>query len=133
MWALLPPWGSYSRAAAIHDYLCYLIAIGKPHPLAPTYQVAAAIFDEAMKVCGTSLIKRRLIITGVRFWFDIPRRFGRATPIPTLAARSSPDRSSSTHRAPEARRLTPRTDVVRAASCAPNSPRPNLKRFSMAN
>ena len=75
LWTLLPPWGSYSRAAAIHDYLCYLIAIGRPHPLAPTYQAAADIFDEAMKVCRTPIHERALIITGVRLWFTIPDAF----------------------------------------------------------
>ena len=84
LWACLPAWGAYSRAAVIHDRLCYLIASGQPHPLAPTYARAVEIFAEAMKVSSTPLAQRQAMVLAVRAWFSIPDRFrpGDANPYP---------------------------------------------------
>ena len=84
LWACLPTWGAYSRAAVIHDRLCFLIASGAPHPLAPSYARAAEIFAEAMKVSGTPLAQRSAMYLAVRAWFSIPDRFrpGDANPYP---------------------------------------------------
>ena len=65
-WSALPAWGSYSRAAVIHDYLCVRINAGQPHPMAPTRAEADAIFREAMAVCGTAAIVRLLMWLAVR-------------------------------------------------------------------
>jgi Protein of unknown function (DUF1353) len=65
-WAVLPAWGSYSRAALVHDYLCYLLHKGTPHAEAPTRKRADQIFWEAMKVCGTSWPVRAFMYVGVR-------------------------------------------------------------------
>lgn len=66
LWALLPSWGSYSRAAVVHDFLCALLNKGTPHPLAPTRQRADAILYEAMVVCGTGVVIRWTIWAAVR-------------------------------------------------------------------
>lgn len=58
LWDLLPSWGTYSRAAVVHDYLCTLLNAGTPHAEAPTRKAADAIFYEAMVVCGTGATMR---------------------------------------------------------------------------
>lgn len=75
LWSVLSPWGPYSRAAAIHDRLCYLIASGAPHPLARTYARAADVLLEAMAVAGAPLAQRTAMWAAVRAWFTIPDRF----------------------------------------------------------
>lgn len=66
LWDLLPAWGTYSRAAVVHDYLCWLIFIKTPHPQAPNRQAADAIFFEAMGVCGTNTFIKYVLWIGVR-------------------------------------------------------------------
>lgn len=66
---ILPAWGSYSRAAVIHDHLCELLRAGRPHPEAPTFAAAARVFREAAKVAGTSLPVRWAMWVGIRVWF----------------------------------------------------------------
>lgn len=66
LWAVLPTWGSYSRAAVIHDYLLYCLARGEPHPEAPTREAADLIFDEACCVCNVPILLRWLLSIGVR-------------------------------------------------------------------
>lgn len=66
LWAVLPVWGSWSRAGVVHDYLCCLIAMGTPHREAPTRTAADAIFREAMKACGVGILCRVLLYVGVR-------------------------------------------------------------------
>jgi len=66
LWAFLPTWGSYSRAAVIHDYLLWRIARGDPHPEAPTRAEADRVFDEAVCVCGTPRPVRWFLSVGVR-------------------------------------------------------------------
>lgn len=65
-WWLLPTWGSYSRAAAVHDYLIGCIEELKPHPDAETRLAADRIFLEAMGVCNTPYILRGMLYAGVR-------------------------------------------------------------------
>lgn len=66
LWALLPYWGTYSRAAVVHDYLLIRLRTGDPHPEAPTRRQADRIFLEAMEVCGTGRIVRTLMYWAVR-------------------------------------------------------------------
>ena len=66
LWAFLPTWGSYSRAAVIHDYLLHRLAVGNPHPEAPTRADADRVFDEAVCVCGTPRLVRWFLAVGVR-------------------------------------------------------------------
>ena len=66
LWNFLPSWGSYSRAALVHDYLCYRLHDGRPHEHAPTRPDADRIFAEAMKVCGTGRLMRAVMYVGVR-------------------------------------------------------------------
>ncbi|RYD46005.1 MAG: DUF1353 domain-containing protein, partial [Verrucomicrobiaceae bacterium] len=67
LWAMFPAWGSYSRAAVIHDLLCHLINTGRPHEHAPTRKIADEIFKEAMVVCGTGWFTRTILFGGARF------------------------------------------------------------------
>lgn len=68
---ILLPWGTYSRAAVIHDRLCDLLRARAPHPEAPTYAAAARVFREAAKVSGTSLPVRWAMWAGIRLWFAV--------------------------------------------------------------
>lgn len=72
LWAILPAWGRYSRAAVVHDHLCELIKRGRPHPLSPTFAEAARIFRQAMKVCGVGTLTRWAMWAAVRlhFWLQ---------------------------------------------------------------
>jgi hypothetical protein len=72
LWSILPAWASYSRAAVVHDLLCHLINVGKPHPRAPTRKHADDLFHEAMIVCGTGPIVRTLMYIGVRIGSVLP-------------------------------------------------------------
>lgn len=62
LWSLLPAWGTYSRAAAVHDYLCKSL----PHRHAATRLAADRIFLDAMKVCGTGRLVRWIMYLAVR-------------------------------------------------------------------
>lgn len=66
MWNVLPVWGSWSRAGVLHDYLCCLISIGRPHREAPTRSDADRIFNEAMGALGVGSVQRNLLYLGVR-------------------------------------------------------------------
>lgn len=74
--ATLPPflrlflavWGSYGRAAALHDYLYARLRAGDPHPLAPTRRAADAEFLLAMRACGTRPALARLMWAAVRLF-----------------------------------------------------------------
>jgi len=66
LWELLPSWGTYSRAAVVHDYLCDCLNRGAPHVEAKTRREADAIFYEAMVVCGTGATMRFVMWLAVR-------------------------------------------------------------------
>ncbi len=68
LWSLLPSWGSYSRAAVVHDFLCVALDRGAPLALAPTRREADAIFYEAMGVCGTPWLTRLAMWAAVRLF-----------------------------------------------------------------
>lgn len=65
---LLPTWGSYSRAAVIHDVLCVALGKGAPHPLAPTWKSAALLFREMMIAEGTGVALRTTMFLIVYLW-----------------------------------------------------------------
>ena len=65
---LLPRWGSYSRAAVIHDVLCDSLAKGSPHSLAPTWKSAAVLFREMMIAEGTGTALRTAMFAIVYAW-----------------------------------------------------------------
>lgn len=67
-WSLLPAWGSYSRAAVLHDYLLVRLYGPDPHAEALSRLQADRIFLEAMNVLGTGAITRTLLYAGVRLW-----------------------------------------------------------------
>lgn len=66
LWWLLPTWGSYSRAAAVHDFIITFVEEGRPLPNAPDRLTCDRIFWEATRVCGTPFILRALLYAGVR-------------------------------------------------------------------
>ena len=66
LWWLLPTWGSYSRAAAVHDYIIGCIEDGAPLIHAPDRLTCDRIFWEATGVCKTPWTLRLLLYAGVR-------------------------------------------------------------------
>lgn len=66
LWNILPAWGQYSRAAVIHDYLCYRLNDGRPHPEGMTRKITDDVFNEAMEVCNTNRVVRWFMYAGVR-------------------------------------------------------------------
>lgn len=66
LWGLIPPWGEYGQAAALHDYLCE-----NPYHDTPDGKVTItraqvdAILYEAMVVLGVSPWKLKTIKLGV--------------------------------------------------------------------
>jgi hypothetical protein len=67
LWSVFPSWGTYSRAAVVHDFVVHLINTGQPHPLALTRAAADKLFMEAMKVCQTGWFTRHCLYLGVRW------------------------------------------------------------------
>ena len=65
-WVFLPTWGSYSRAAVVHDYLCILWNSGTPHVLTPVRKDVDAILYEAMMVSEVNIIIAYFIWLGAR-------------------------------------------------------------------
>ena len=68
LWAILPTWGRYSRAAVVHDYLYRMLRESTPHPAAPSRKKADGIFLEAMAVLGVSRLVRYVIWGPVRLF-----------------------------------------------------------------
>lgn len=50
---VLAIWGTYGRAACLHDFGYRLLREGRPHPQMLTRRAADAEFRVAMKACGT--------------------------------------------------------------------------------
>lgn len=69
LWSWLPPFGKYTKATVLHDYL-YRVK-------SRTRKQADLIFYEAMLVAGTPTWKARLMYYGVRF-FGFPAWHGRS-------------------------------------------------------
>jgi len=65
LWSFLPTWGSYSRAAVVHDYLLFLLKDGRPHAEGQTRRQCDGVFWEAIGVCPTSFGVRCLLYFGV--------------------------------------------------------------------
>jgi hypothetical protein len=59
-WRIIPPWGKYSPAAVVHDYLYFNGECGK--------KKADQVFLELMKRLGVSSWKRRVMFYAVS-WF----------------------------------------------------------------
>lgn len=65
-WSMIPPWGQYGQAVAIHDLLCETLTIfvdGKP--VAITRKEADHILKEALGVLGVESLKLNTIYGGV--------------------------------------------------------------------
>jgi hypothetical protein len=59
-------WGSYGRAAALHDYGYRCLRLGDPHPEMPTRRICDQEFHTAMLACGTSPALAWLMWAAVR-------------------------------------------------------------------
>ena len=67
LWSLIPPWGSYSQAAVVHDLLCeYLSIVVAGELVTITRQRCDEIFYESMGVLGVPAWKRWAMYQGVR-------------------------------------------------------------------
>jgi lysozyme family protein len=65
-WSIVPPWGQYGQAAAVHDYLCeYLTVMTKEGPKRITRKRTDQIFEEAMQVLGVDGSKIAIMSTAV--------------------------------------------------------------------
>lgn len=95
-WSLLPPNGTYERAAVVHDFACEALAGHQPMPTpALTSRDADGLFRRVMRECGVGVITRWLLWLGVRLgaianpcrrpgiWRDVPMMA--AVALPTLA------------------------------------------------
>lgn len=60
LWPWFPPFGSYSRAAVLHDYFYRTATVSRKE--------ADKLFHEAMLSCGTSRWRARVMYLSVR-WF----------------------------------------------------------------
>jgi len=78
LWALLPTWGRYSRAAVIHDYLGTRLVEGRPHAYGQTQKVIDGVFLEAMGVCGEKWLVKMALYLSVRIAarFPLLRKLG---------------------------------------------------------
>ncbi len=64
-------WGTYGRAAVIHDYLYLCLKTNKPHIYAKTKKEADKIFLEAMGVLHTNILLKYIMYYSVRFFGKI--------------------------------------------------------------
>jgi hypothetical protein len=64
-WSFLPPYGPWTRAAIVHDFLWRKIWTGDPHPHAPTTEAAAMIFYLCLKDTGVKPF------TAALFWLSV--------------------------------------------------------------
>lgn len=73
LWWFLPSWGTYSRAAVVHDFLCTELDAGRT-TIVPDRRTADAIFFEAMVDEGTGMTMRWLMWAAVRAYAIIARK-----------------------------------------------------------
>ena len=66
VWSWLPPYGRWSTAAVVHDYLTRLHANDMAHPLAPTRADCDRIFYEALKELRVNRFDRGVMWLAVR-------------------------------------------------------------------
>lgn len=76
---VLAVWGTYGRAAVIHDYAYRCLRAGKPHPEMPTRRAADAEFHTAMRACGTSAWLAWIMWAAVRVFGGFALRKGKQT------------------------------------------------------
>ena len=67
-WRVLPPWGQYSKAAVVHDYLYANEKYSLPggYTVMVTQKYADELFLELMAVLGVSKAKRLAMYSGLR-------------------------------------------------------------------
>jgi hypothetical protein len=72
-WNILPVWGSWSRAGVIHDFVCCLLAMGRPHEACPTRYDCDRMFADAIWNLRVSFTPWLILYLGVCFgrWFNV--------------------------------------------------------------
>jgi hypothetical protein len=65
---VLAVWGTYGRAACVHDLGYSLLRAGTPHPQMPTRRAADAEFYQAARACGTRPTLAWLMWAAVRLF-----------------------------------------------------------------
>jgi hypothetical protein len=66
LWPVLPVFGPYLRCGILHDYLCYRLAKGEPHPDAANRLAADRLFLEALGAVHANCLARLALYAGVR-------------------------------------------------------------------
>lgn len=65
-WSIVPPWGQYGQAAAVHDWLCEYLTVMTPEgPKRITRKRCDEILNEAMEVLGVDDFTRGLMYNAV--------------------------------------------------------------------
>jgi len=72
-WNILPVWGSWSRAGVVHDFLCCLLALGRPHEAAPTRYDCDRMFADAIWALRVGFAPWAILYLGVCCgrWFRV--------------------------------------------------------------
>ena len=72
-WNILPVWGSWSRAGVIHDFVCCLLATGRPHESCPTRYDCDRMFADAIWNLRVSFTPWLILYLGVCCgrWFNV--------------------------------------------------------------
>jgi len=69
LWAIIPPDGKYTQAAVLHDYLYQKKFFSRKR--------CDMVFNEAMKILGVPLWKRRVMYRALRIFGWIAWRWGK--------------------------------------------------------
>jgi len=69
LWPILPPWGEYDRAVAVHDFLWnpagYIVGLETGRPRAVSKMEANAIMDAVMELDNVAMWRRKALLVGV--------------------------------------------------------------------
>jgi Protein of unknown function (DUF1353) len=72
-WNILPVWGSWARAGVVHDFICCLLAMKRPHELAPDRKACDRVFLMIMVDLGVDWLQFSILYLGVCCgrWFNV--------------------------------------------------------------
>lgn len=72
-WNILPVWGIWARAGVIHDFICCLLAMARPHEAARTRKDCDRIFLRAMVDLDVGWVQFSVLYLGVCIgrWFNV--------------------------------------------------------------
>lgn len=66
LWSILPPFGPWTRAAVLHDYLTRRHAVGDPHEAADSRAKCDRLFRECLRQDGVGKWTAWVMFAGVR-------------------------------------------------------------------